>query len=135
MADADQPPWEDVDKESSQELIGGDGHDLLLAAVGIVLPAEGDAAMVEGYETMVGDGDAMRIAGQVVQDMLCTTERWLGIDDPLVGIKLSQKLLEALRMAQFMERAKITQISRIKFLIAECGTPSASMLTLMSVEN
>jgi hypothetical protein len=37
--------------------------------------------------------------------------------------------------AQIMERAQITQISRIKFLIAECGIPSASMLTLMSVEN
>jgi hypothetical protein len=33
---------------------------------------------------------------------------------------------------QFMESAQITQISRIKFLIAE---PSASMLTLMSMEN
>jgi hypothetical protein len=55
VADANEVPGEDVDEESSQELIGGDGHDLLLAAVGIVLPAEGDAAIVEGYETMVGD--------------------------------------------------------------------------------
>jgi hypothetical protein len=37
--------------------------------------------------------------------------------------------------AQIMERAQITQTSRIKFLIAECGTPSASMLRLMSMEN
>lgn len=40
VADADQAFGQDVKKESAQELIGRNGHDLLLAAVSVVPPAE-----------------------------------------------------------------------------------------------
>jgi hypothetical protein len=40
VADADKALRQDMKKESAQELICGNGHNLLLAAVGIVLPAE-----------------------------------------------------------------------------------------------
>jgi hypothetical protein len=40
VADADQTFRQDVKKESAQELICGNGHKLLLAAMGIVSPAE-----------------------------------------------------------------------------------------------
>src|SRR5437899_5483825 len=69
VANANQPLGQNVDEEASQELIRGNGHDLLLAAVSIVSPAEGDAIVLEGHETMVGDGDAVGIAGQVVENM------------------------------------------------------------------
>ena len=72
MADADQTLRQDVKKKSAQELICRNGHDLLLAAVSIVPPAEGDAMVLKGHETMVGDGDAMGVAGQVVGDMFGT---------------------------------------------------------------
>jgi hypothetical protein len=53
VADADQPLWENVDQESSQKLICGNRHDLLL----------------ESRQSMVRDGDAVRIAGEIVQNM------------------------------------------------------------------
>ena len=37
--------------------------------MGIVSPAKGDAIVLEGHETMVGDGYAMSVAGQVVENM------------------------------------------------------------------
>ena len=40
VADADQALGQNVKKKSAQELICRNGHDLLLAAVGIVSPAE-----------------------------------------------------------------------------------------------
>ena len=40
VADADQAFGQDVQKESAQELIRRNGHDLLLAAVSVVPPAE-----------------------------------------------------------------------------------------------
>ena len=40
VADADQAAGQNVKQESAQELICGNGHDLLLAAVSIVSPAE-----------------------------------------------------------------------------------------------
>src|ERR1039458_10761128 len=46
--------------ESTQKLVGGDGHLALLAAVGIVFPAEGDLAVGNIQNPMIGDGDAVR---------------------------------------------------------------------------
>jgi hypothetical protein len=51
-----------VDQESAEELICGDRPDLLLAAVRIVFPAKRDAIILERNQSMIGDGDAMRIA-------------------------------------------------------------------------
>src|SRR5712672_3153851 len=69
---------------AAQELLGGNGHDLVLAAVGIVSPAEGDAMVLASHETLVGDGDAMGISGQVVENMFSTAEGWLGVNDPVL---------------------------------------------------
>jgi hypothetical protein len=46
-----QPAEQDVKQEAAQELMGGNRHDLLLAAMGIVSPAEGDAIVLKGHET------------------------------------------------------------------------------------
>ena len=48
MSNTNQATGQNVDEEASQELMGGNGHDLLLAAVGIVSPAERDAIIFEG---------------------------------------------------------------------------------------
>jgi hypothetical protein len=40
VSDANQAAGQNVKQESAQELMGGNGHDLLLAVVGIVSPAE-----------------------------------------------------------------------------------------------
>ena len=84
VSDANQTSGQDVKKKTAQELMGGNGHDLLLAAVGIVSPAEGDAIALKGQETMVGDGDALGIAGQVVENMFGATEGRLGVDQPVL---------------------------------------------------
>jgi hypothetical protein len=69
-----------VDEEASQELVCRDDHDLLLATASVVLPEEGDAFLLELQETMVGDGDAVGLAGQIVENVFRSTEGWLGID-------------------------------------------------------
>jgi hypothetical protein len=86
-----------VDEEASQELVCRDNHDLLLATASVVLPEEGDALLFERYETMVGDGDAVSVAGQIVENVFRATEGSLGIDNPLLGEELAQELPEALR--------------------------------------
>ena len=94
-----------MDEESSQELICGDGHDLLLAARSVVLPAEGDAILLERDETMVGDGDAMGVTSEVVKNVLRSSEGWLGVDDPVLGNELAQELAETFRPCEILERA------------------------------
>ena len=53
------------------------------ASGAIILPAEGDAVIVEGDEAAVGDGDPVGVAGEIGEHRLRPAERALGVDDPL----------------------------------------------------
>ena len=55
VADADESAGQNVQEEAAQELDGVEGHDALLAAVGIIAPAEADVLAVEGGEAAVPD--------------------------------------------------------------------------------
>ena len=57
----------------------------------------------EGHEAMVGDGDAMGVAGEVVENMFGTAEGRLGIDDPVFSAELSKPLAEAIRRGKLVE--------------------------------
>src|ERR1700693_3949133 len=73
-----------MQQETSQELLRGERHHPLLITVGIIFPAEGNLVLLEGHETMVGDGDTMGVAGKIAQHMVGTSEGWFGIDDPVL---------------------------------------------------
>ena len=94
MADANQSLGQNVDQESAQKLFCGNSHDLLFAAMRIVLPAERHSIILEGDESMVGDRDTMGIAREIMQNMFGTAEGWLGVDDPVLSEKLSKKSAE-----------------------------------------
>lgn len=57
---------QDVEQEPTDELVGGERHDLLPvgARAAIVLVAEGDVALVETDDASVRDGDPVRVARQ-----------------------------------------------------------------------
>jgi len=52
--------------------------------VRIVFVAEGDLAVLQGDEPVVGDGDAMRITGQVFEDVPWVLHGLFGEDHPLL---------------------------------------------------
>jgi hypothetical protein len=103
VPDADQALGQNVDQESAQKLVCGNGHNLLLAAVCIVFPAKRDSIILERHQSMVGDGDAVRIASEIVQNMLGAAEGWLGIDDPVLVEELSEKLAKTTRLSKTLE--------------------------------
>ena len=105
MADADQPFRENVDQESSQKLVCGNRHDLLLTAPCVVFPAKRNSIILESHQSMVGDGDAVRITGEIVQNMLGTSEWGLGIDDPVLTKELSKKFSKAMWFDKTLECA------------------------------
>jgi hypothetical protein len=80
-----------MEHEATQELFGGDRHLALLAAVSVVLPAEGDVAVGHGQEAMIGDGDAVCVTSQVVEHILRSAEGAFAIDDPLLTKERSQE--------------------------------------------
>src|SRR5262249_33425389 len=69
MADAVQAFGQRVDEEAADELVGGERHTLVSIAAldAVVLPLEGDALLVEGDQSAVGDGDAMGVTRQISQ--------------------------------------------------------------------
>ena len=81
-ADANEAARQRVHQEAPQKLICGERHQSAFAAMRIVFPEEGDLAIAEVDNTVVGDGDAVRVAGQVLQDMFGAAERRLGVDHP-----------------------------------------------------
>ncbi len=56
----------------------------LFVLVRIVFPAERDLAIGEVDDPVVGDGDTMGVAGQVLQNMFRSAEWPLRIDDPVL---------------------------------------------------
>jgi hypothetical protein len=61
--------------------------------------------VLEADEAMVGDGDAVGVAGKIVENVFGSAEGWLGIDDPVLGEELSEEALEAFRRCELLERA------------------------------
>ena len=124
MSNANQAAGQNVQQESAQELMGGNGHDLLLAAVGIVSPAEGNAIALEGHETMVGDGDAVGVAGQVVENMFGATEGWLGVDHPVLPAEFEEEVAECARQGELLERDMELEPVVFEQFIKPCPEPA-----------
>ena len=72
----------DMNEKSPDELLGADCHRLLLATATIILPAEADFAAVDVEDAVVGNGDAMRIAADIVEDLFRSRKGRLGVNDP-----------------------------------------------------
>jgi len=80
-----------VQEEAIEELEGWQTHGLALIGVGAIAPGEANAAVLEGEQALVGDGDALHVAAEVVEDLLGAGEGVLGVDDPGLGAKRSEE--------------------------------------------
>jgi len=74
-----------MEKKAAQKLLRSHCHELLLAAVRVVLPAESDLAIREGNNPVVGNGNAMCVASQIMKYVLRTSERRLRVHDPILA--------------------------------------------------
>ena len=55
----------------------------MFAVVGVVFPSEEHLGFVDRHNAVVGNGDTVRIASQIMQYVLGSAERWLGVNDPI----------------------------------------------------
>jgi len=85
VTDAHEATWQHMQKEAAQELVDGQRHRLLFVAMCGIAPSEGDVAMVERDQSVVGDGDAVGVSAEIAQGMLGSSEGALGVDDPVVA--------------------------------------------------
>lgn len=70
MANADEAVGDDVEEEAAEELGRFELHHFHAIAVGVVLPAEAHAAVVQAEDPIVGERDAVSVAAEVLEDLL-----------------------------------------------------------------
>ncbi len=114
MADADEALGEQVKEEATQKLIAREGHQFLLIVVSGVTPAEGDLAVGQRDQAMVGDGDAVSVATEILQYVLGSAEGWFGVDDPIFAEEGTQPGSEELGMGERREFSGQAQLAAFK---------------------
>jgi hypothetical protein len=92
---------QDVQQKTAEKLDGRERHASLLAALLVVLEQEGDLAVGEGDDAVVGDGDAVGIAAEISEDVLGAAKGRLGIDDQVLGAELVLEAAPRQRMGEF----------------------------------
>jgi len=70
-----------MEEKPADELIGAQFHVANAVAVLVVLPLKGDIAILDRMQTLITDCHSMRIAGQIVADVLGSSEWPLGVGD------------------------------------------------------
>jgi len=88
---------EDVKKEAPDELSSLECDGATAVVVPRVAPAKAHLSVLKADEPSVGDGDPMRVAGQILQHMLGSAERRLGVDHPLLTSQASKQKVEGVR--------------------------------------
>ena len=63
-----------MEQEAADELLGGKRHRFLLTVVPIVFPLEAHLTVFDIEQAVVGDGDAVGIAADVVEHLLGSGE-------------------------------------------------------------
>ena len=101
VTDAHEPIGEDVKKESPDKFHGRQCHGFKLIPIFSISVEEGNVAVFDSKDAMVGQGHPMGIASQVVENFFGRREGFFGIDDPF----LLAGGLEQLRKSVQMERA------------------------------
>ena len=74
-----------MEQEAADELDCIEGHHTAAVVVSGVSPAEAYLSAVEAEQPSVGDGDAVGVAGEVLQDVFGSAEGGLGRPPTLAG--------------------------------------------------
>src|SRR6266581_1408545 len=102
VANAMEATGQDVQQEAAHELVGAERHGLVtrLPRGTVILPAKGDAALVEYQQALVRDRHAVGIARQVGEHGCRPGKRALGIDDPFARSQWCEPVGESPRVGK-----------------------------------
>ena len=96
---------QDVEQKPPYKFFGGDCHDSLFIAAGIVPPTELDAIAIEGDKTVVRNGHTMGIAAKITNHLVRTAKGRFGINDPTLSKQCAQKCGKAFRLSEVTYRS------------------------------
>ena len=113
-----------MEHEAPNELDRREVHRLPLLSLSVVFPAERHTAVRQGDEPSVRDSDTVCVAGQILEHLLRTAKRLLGVDDPRGGIRLVDQAIEIGLLLQRRQGTLKSQIAasagRLEFLEKLC---------------
>ena len=109
VADADEAFREDVQEEAPEEFVDVERQRAHLAPVPIVLPPKRDGVVGDGDEPVIGDGDAVGVAREVVQHVGGAAKGRLGVDHPRLAIERSEPRAKGGLRGQRLQGARETR--------------------------
>ena len=106
-------------KESSDKLVGLEGHSLLTVTVCIIPPSEGNIAVLDGEDAVITDRDPMGISAEVLEDPLGAIEGRFAIDDPLFMVEMPPEGFEVAGIHEMTDTALEYKIPRFEAMFEE----------------
>ena len=79
-----------------------------------VAPTKGDLAVGQRDQSMVGDGDAMGVAAEILEHIVGAAEGWFGVDDPVFSEQRSQPGSEDLGLREQCQIAGKVQLAMLE---------------------
>jgi hypothetical protein len=92
-----------------------------------VAPTKGDLAVVERNQSVVGDGYAVGVTGEVVKHIRRTTEGWFGVDDPVFSKLWPAPRGEDLRLSEWSQIAGMVQLPSLKGELEPVDEPERTL--------
>ena len=76
---------QDMQQEAPDQFFTTEGHHLTAVMIAVVLVAQVHRLAIEGTQVTVGEGDAVALAPQVVDDGVGAGQTGLGVEHPFTG--------------------------------------------------
>jgi hypothetical protein len=108
---------ENVEKEAADEFICFESHGSDAVVFFTVFPLECDFAILKCHQAMIGNGDAVSVAADVVEDLSGPSEGRFGVDDPFMFTVSAQELAEGIGIGYGFEFGKELQFSMVESLL------------------
>lgn len=83
MTDAHEAIGQYVEEEAADKFVGVEGDDLFSIPIFAISVAQGDLAVVDSEDAVVGQSHAAGVAAEVIEDGLWRAERLFRVDDPV----------------------------------------------------
>jgi hypothetical protein len=116
VANAHESIRKDVEQETTDELIRLKRQRSQSIGVSAIAIRESDATLIQREDAIVGYGDAVSVAGQVIENFVRDRERPLSIDNPLLDCERTSELVEGCRLSQ-----RSTAPNVLKLIFGECS--------------
>lgn len=98
VTDAFERGWDGMREEAVNKFIGVQGHDFFPVVLSAVAVGEGDLVIGDIEDAMVGDGDAVGVTAEVIENDFGACEGGFGVDDPILFVERSDKRLKRVRV-------------------------------------